>query len=495
MFLGYGSTCEPNCCPQTELGGDTCGETTQQPGVNLLTVPFECKDLLFSPVRPRIPCVDDAVRIAENPDYTCGPTQDEGFSIEYTLSGDGSEATASECGALGDDRVWWETFELEHEAEVTIEFCCTEPAIQAYHTVLFDDCPCGVGIPVEEIGVSSLCAGYLTLTWTLPAGRYYYPILIGEGGVQGRYHLQIKVSTVDIAACCLGDTCAMHSPLVCDRMGGVWLGGEIATPCPPAIPNPCAIGSCCLYDGTCNDSVQSDEEAECLDNGVGNEFLGGISCDIADCPPKLCGFAEDSQCKRPGGDVWSLSDAGACTRVADDFVLSDLGATNIDEICWRGVYHDFGGLPQELRLPRRLMPAPLVDCAASYSDDKFTITFYEDDNGKPGSILYTDLHSFDATSRVPVDGGSTFEYTVSISPDIPLVIDTRYWLAIQNDNDGEGTCYWLWESSGQENNFVSAQDDDHNWDLADVELVADQTMCLGYDPVYLNPYDSDQTGR
>jgi len=50
----------------------------------------------------------------------------------------------------------------------------------------------------------------------------------------------------------------------------------------------------------------------------------------------------------------------------------------------------------------------------------------------------------------------------------------------------------MWESSRQIFNSVSARDDDNNWEIEDVQLSADQSMCLGHTAATqpeLDPFD------
>ncbi|UCE61862.1 MAG: hypothetical protein JSU63_09010, partial [Phycisphaerales bacterium] len=85
-FSGWGSHCDPNCCPDMTLlgGADSCDEA------------------------------DDASCLIDLSTQT-----------EATVEGDNSVATAPDCPLLSPDPTWWHAFSIDDCAVVTIDFCCT----------------------------------------------------------------------------------------------------------------------------------------------------------------------------------------------------------------------------------------------------------------------------------------------------------------------------------------------------------------------------------
>ncbi|MCH8243478.1 MAG: hypothetical protein IH897_12850, partial [Planctomycetes bacterium] len=317
---------------------------------------------------------------------------------------------------------------------------------------------------------------------------YYYPIFAEGGGVSGPYQMHIKALR-RAKACCQGDVCSLTNRFTCEAAGGHYLG-DGDQPNVQCQVSPCSVGSCCLDGGGCNDTTLGTIGA-CTANPA-NIYHGGVSCLDFTCPgPIMCDMSAGNQCKEPGGDLLVLSDFGACTRVADDFY--PVGASiSIEKVCWRGAYHDFGGEPGGVaQISTILEPSGFADCSGAYGDDKFTITIYDDAGGVPGAVRLSE--SFDTAGGVllktAVGGGPIYDYSVTLFPTASVVPGTRYWIEIQNDNGGNGACYWMWESSRQAFNSVSARDDDNNWEIGDVRLSADQSMCLDGPELELDPFD------
>ncbi len=92
---------------------------------------------------------------------------------DVTVTGDNTGATDSE--GLGFNTVW-EAFTINACADVTIEYCGTNPAFGEYVINLTDDC---VFTTVFDTTATGACPdGNPILLFTdLPAGTYYYPVL------------------------------------------------------------------------------------------------------------------------------------------------------------------------------------------------------------------------------------------------------------------------------------------------------------------------------
>ncbi|UCE61193.1 MAG: hypothetical protein JSU63_05475, partial [Phycisphaerales bacterium] len=441
-FSGWGSHCDPNCCPDMTLlgGADSCDEA------------------------------DDA-----------GYLIDLNTQTEATVEGDNSVATAPDCPLLSPDPVWWHAFSIDDCAVVTIDFCCTDTVIEPYYSVLFEGCPCGTSVRAETVDTTEVCDnGNVALSWTLPAGTYYYPVYSADDGTLGPYRLRIYTEECTEGACCIGDVCSVTGKLECVAGGGDYLGDLEPTAIADCNFSPCSIGSCCLPDHTCNDN-EANTRGDCENSPYFGIYHGGVSCEQVDC--SFCQVPDPGQCKTAAGNVFVTSDAGACLRAADDFKPADEGTSSFVDLRWRGLYHDFGkNASSTTHVTYSGSPSALTDCGADYSEDEFTVTVYE---AAPGTAIPSSLvlgpELFASVSRIQVDeidGVPVFEYTGRLTDSLYVEDDECYWLEIQNNRGKNDGCYWLWEASGNAYNLMSGQDGDGIWDGSDFSYTHDLSLSV-----------------
>ncbi len=90
-----------------------------------------------------------------------------------TVNGDNTGATDAE--GIGFNTVW-EAFSITECADVTIDYCGTDPAFGQYFINLVDDC--GFTTIFDTTSTGSCLDGNPTLTFAgLPAGTYHFPVL------------------------------------------------------------------------------------------------------------------------------------------------------------------------------------------------------------------------------------------------------------------------------------------------------------------------------
>ncbi|MCG8406915.1 MAG: hypothetical protein MI923_17090 [Phycisphaerales bacterium] len=282
--------------------------------------------------------------------------------------------------------------------------------------------------------------------------------------------------------------------------------------CEPAAPTNCCRGDM-NNDGTADGlDIQSWIQAYLFPNPAGtlNDLGGCGSLDfcrvdangdgaltIADvdafvnllltkqpCPVKpICD--DPSRCQEPGAAAGlvaatsnsDVSDDGDI-RVADNFTTTQSG--DITEVCWYGIYLDFGAN---------------ADCGPATNDpmglpaDDFTITYFTDDNGCPGTVKASFSQSGGTLTMVnrsatgdTLGGAGSNEWVFTAQhAAVPVTAGECCWIEIVNGL--QGSCSWLWETSpigdarsvqhtqgqGQAGVFptvYSCPDDDSNFDLA-----------------------------
>lgn len=130
-------------------------------------------------------------------------------------TGDTTPATANECNS-GLGTVWWEAFEIDACARVTLDFCGTTPKMFPNFVLLMRSCAAD-GSSCEfaadnEFWSRGLCGGAdenITVAFTaLPPGTYYYPIIADSLDPRGPYVMHVSAE-VCAGACsgCLGACC------------------------------------------------------------------------------------------------------------------------------------------------------------------------------------------------------------------------------------------------------------------------------------------------
>lgn len=142
-----------------------------------------------------------------------------GFPNTVTISGDNSGGTGPECAGLFD--AWWEAFETDKCADVTIDFCGTDPRLAPNFVSVATFCApdgssCGDFLNFDGFS-RGLCPGEgangnATIFFdALPPGTYYYPIISDPSFLEnppGPYVMHITAEEC-VGACtgCLGACC------------------------------------------------------------------------------------------------------------------------------------------------------------------------------------------------------------------------------------------------------------------------------------------------
>ncbi len=195
---GFGTNCDPNCCEQAvQTGGDNCLAAY----VHQISVPA----------------------INEPP-------------ITVTITGDNSSATYDDYPDLCNlrsfdpareyaDPGWWEAFEIDDCAMVSVDFCCTDPSHRPQYGFVVEGCPCGrIHSQVVPEDVCPWCFGgegppsctglnESYLFGPLSPGRYFVPVYSAPTGHIGGYQMHITVTACPQAACCLQSATCIGGPL------------------------------------------------------------------------------------------------------------------------------------------------------------------------------------------------------------------------------------------------------------------------------------------
>ena len=267
-------------------------------------------------------------------------------------------------------------------------------------------------------------------------------------------------------ACCTGGTdCAPMSFGLCELTGGIdYIPGGTCE------PNPCQ-GACCRKTGF-PPSWQCTEVAQ---GGCVGTWYDGQECSAAewpwfDCPDDaICTISNsETNCQRPVGDDQDVEgvvavvsdlnpilvpqvsgpDAPLTQRIADDFIPH---ATGINLVCWWGMYNDIN----------TNNPPPAPNCYLPASD--FTVTFYMDDNGCPGTQVAQFGESLlppnDLTVKETNAGWTTgdddhqvWEYEGVLGDAVTVIPEDCYWIEIVNNthdgsNPASQSCVWNWSVS------------------------------------------------
>ncbi|MCH7814204.1 MAG: hypothetical protein IID40_09315, partial [Planctomycetes bacterium] len=215
---------------------------------------------------------------------------------------------------------------------------------------------------------------------------------------------------------------------------GIWEEGGSCNP--SSFTEPC-VGQCCIA-GTCGGAP--DNETACGTAG-GTWTFGPTCADDPDYCTSAC--AVDIGCQTvayPHGG--RTSDVEAGFQVADNFQATASGS--ITEVCWWGIYFDFGAS---------------LDCLPA--TETWTITYYNDDAG--GTIPGTPIVSHVVTpTRVDtgyiVTSSLLIDYRFDAThPAVPVTAGTCYWIEITNNTGVGSTCFWLWANAAVTGDLASAQ--------------------------------------
>ena len=391
-FMGYGTDCMPNCCPQPETGADCACDYEYMECQNTTTSDFTgqtCEASEDCDGYPDEACVQ----------HSCtGPVLFQFTNMQYlindpeyvTFSGDSTGAVFSpdlgdDCSLDSADLGWYEGFVLNDTTPadntddcwiVTIDFCCNEPIKSPVWIVMREECPCGAGgsgtvsLDVDEYGDPRGGFGWgcnaehccddqnYSGTYTLGPGRYTWQIY---GDLTCENSLQDCDSDDD---CPAGVECV-------DNLGP-YTGHFTVAPCVPAACcfNVCATppdydppyGDFCDVDDDCAPSDQCRNLCEvvnrlwCEDpDGADGTWLGqgAVSQPVPTCWFDPCDTG--SCCVGPA----DCNDSTACDTEDECELVCDgeyIGGTTCDEdpcpVCnFRGPGYCHDEHPNQMMMP------------------------------------------------------------------------------------------------------------------------------------------------
>lgn len=222
-------------------------------------------------------------------------------------SGDLTSATGPDCSYSQDNGValYWEAFEIDECATVTISLCGTVPLHFPSRNYLYSQCPtsgtnCGVPIAADAQNRFTCSDSNIWLSFAgLPPGTYYYPIIADPNAQQSPPDTyQITITAEQCSGAC------------CDLALGTCTDGVLAADCAGSGQSYHASQQCCAVD-----CIQPGETY--ASSGV--EFLSNIP---------LSGFASTTY----ASDIWGytsesgreyaligLSSSTAIVEVTDPF--------------------------------------------------------------------------------------------------------------------------------------------------------------------------------
>ncbi len=475
-FLGQGSTCEPNCCPQpVDAWGECCRDE------------YHCTAGLESRCDPNDPTACDGGN-----DGTCvlacaGPIiydipvppwspPSQANVVDLTTDSRRAEFNPADTCAYKTNEGWYASFHVSECARVIFTYCCTDPQLQFVSQVLVKGCPCDgpmAYIPPDpgHFGYGNACGndhccedGNYSVQWTIRDGTYHYGVPAGtyceqsgdgcltsldcapeEACIDVSQPLQahIIVEPCRPAACCYGSTCSVVTKFECEDGGGDWLGDLVLNPVADCFDDPCATGACCLGCGSCEDQNGDQITPEACAALPGGYYHGGLLC--TDAPCSACEFnmtgsqIDRNHCQGDTGQYIFPSDRFQGTRRADDFRPQD---SPIRRICFA-----FGFVTEEGS-----------ECSDDLPRDDFEYAIYEDAFGLPDTVVAAGPLPMDRCKPIP--GMRTWQFSAMVNPPdgVEVIPGECYWLEITGMGDDD--CSTLWAHSVDGNNYGLRDDND-----------------------------------
>ena len=136
----------------------------------------------------------------------CDAITPNGLSLGDTLVLNGDNTGATDSEGLGYANVW-EAITIAECANVTVDYCGTDPAFTAFATGIYANCP-----PSQLIAPSSTdsCAdGNMIQTFQgLTPGTYWIPVRMHPDSALGAYTMNVTAAACDIASGPVNDLCS-----------------------------------------------------------------------------------------------------------------------------------------------------------------------------------------------------------------------------------------------------------------------------------------------
>lgn len=158
-------------------------------------------------------CVTGPVVVAPPPaNDECMGAVPQALAIGGTVTFQGDNTGATDTEALGQGSAW-EAFILAEDADVTIDYCGTQPTFLGNFVVVFTGCPLSGPIYPGSYGTITCPDSSATMCFPgLPAGTYYYPVMAGITST-GPYVLNVTAEPLGTNAVS-NDACAGAIPVM-----------------------------------------------------------------------------------------------------------------------------------------------------------------------------------------------------------------------------------------------------------------------------------------
>ena len=193
---------------------------------------------------------------------TAVPVGAPGSPITTVVNGDNSAASGPD--ACVSDLGWYEAFEIDKCATVTIDFCGQDPVSRPSYSALFDSCPCSTTRSADFVsrGVCGDFNIYIQYN-ALPPGTYWYPV----------YSSTTTFCENSGALCANSSQCT--PPYTCEDPLHPYTMNITAEECTGACSG-CMGGCCNTSTETCTDSFPDDCTGP-------DEVFSSLSCCQSEC--------------------------------------------------------------------------------------------------------------------------------------------------------------------------------------------------------------------
>lgn len=313
-------------------------------------------------------------------------------------------------------------YEINFPGNVTVEFRLVSAEFPARISIFRAGAvdPCLVEAASSVLTTISCVDTEDFFTENLCAGRYFFrirPEVPNKPSCDSAYLFRISAAAPPAQTCCKGDTDLSGVLDALDIQGFV----DALT---QGVFDASSFGPC-FTNAFCSADMNNSGTLTVADVGP---FVTALLNKTPCAAQPLC--SNPNACQLPDLANALTSDVEPDLRVADNFTPKTSG--NITNVCWWGMYLNF-----DLG----------VECSTG-TTDAFTITFYADNAGCPGTQISSQsvTASRSATGQLILDTFPEFQYQATLTTPVAVVRDQCFWIEIRNNVSGTD-CFWLWESS------------------------------------------------